>query len=217
MRDETASPFDSVPPSPPRGAASVPIAVYYQLAEELRGIKAQLAAATEHNAALTAQNQQLREQLEQLVAVAMQVKTQTPPEATVSPTPAPAPFALPKTSAPSAIAPPPPPTDRPLPRPSTGSPSLGGLAPLNLTPDSSPFTTEPEFQDLADWNALPAIDGFEEPRFSEQPVNPFPDGPSDRAQAPAGNWWTVVAIAAIGAMAFGVSFAIVRPLTQGQR
>ncbi|MCG9886013.1 MAG: hypothetical protein MH825_10655 [Cyanobacteria bacterium] len=212
MRDETASPFDSVPPSPPRGAASVPIAVYYQLAEELRGLKAQLAAATEHNAALAAQNQQLREQLEGLVAAAMQVKTQAPQTATVPPVAPAIASPQPKTPAPSAIAPPLP--ERPLPLPATGGGPLGSVAPLNLTPDSTPFGGKPELQDLADWNALPA---FDEPRFSEQPVNPFPDGPSDRAKAPAGNWWTVVAIAAIGAMAFGVSFAIVRPLTQGQR
>lgn len=194
---EPASPFDSVSPAP-RGSASVPIAVYYQLAEELRGVKAHLAAAAERNATLTAQNQQLREQLDRLVTAAMQVQT---PAAPVAPAPE--------------IAPPPPP-ERPIPMPSPLVTGMAG-APLTLPSDIPPaLPTDPALQDLAEWNALPDMGPMGE-LFAEQPVTPFPDGPSDRAAAPAGNWWTVVAIAAIGAMAFGVSFAIVRPLTQGQR
>lgn len=205
---DPASPFNSlVPEASGRGAsASVPIAVYYQLAEELRGLKAQLAAAAERNTALADQNQQLRAELERLVAAAMQVQQLPPPQ------PEPLPLSIP-TDATTAL-------DRTTDRTTASPPPLtfprGEELDAATPPVPVPLGAVTGGPDAADWDALPGMAPVDE-LFSEQPVNPFPDPPSDRAKAPSGNWWTVVAIAAIGAMAFGVSFAIVRPLTQGQR
>ncbi|TAD80157.1 MAG: hypothetical protein EA001_01495 [Oscillatoriales cyanobacterium] len=180
---------------------TIPVSVYRQLASELQATRAMLEAVQKHNAQLTQQRDRLRSDLDALAeAVATLRANATPQDAPRPIDPSP----LPVTPPPVTPAAPPP---------------LTALYPP--APAATPIAGDP-FQAAQGWNSLPDL----------EPVDQLyggPDGPgatplggfSNFGRSPAGEsssgLWPIVAIALIAATAFGISFALVRPILSNKQ
>ena len=199
--DSNVSPKSLVSPGS-SAQGTIPVAVYRQLASELQATRAMLEAVQKHNAQLTQQRDRLRSDLDRLAdAVAALRSTAAPQDAPRPIEATPAPVAMP-----------------------TAPPPVAAIPPLNVPPNlaPTPIAGDP-FQQAQEWSPLPDLEPADQ-------LYGLPDEPHPTSlggfnnfgrSAPAGESnsgvWPVVAIALIAATAFGISFALVRPILSNKQ
>ncbi len=206
--DSNVSPKSLVSSGPSGSQGTIPVAVYRQLASELQATRAMLEAVQKHNAQLTQQRDRLRSDLDALAEAVATLR------ANATPQDAPRPLdPNPLSVAPSApIAPPPPMAARP-PQPA--------LAP------NTPIAGDP-FQQAAvsDWNALPDLEPMAEfYGAANEPQSTRLGGlgnfgrstPNGGSGESSSGIWPILAIALIAMTAFGISFALVRPIMDSKQ
>lgn len=201
--DSNVSPKSLVSPgSSTQG--TIPVAVYRQLASELQATRAMLEAVQKHNAQLTQQRDQLRSDLDRLAEAVTALRSTAAPQDAPRPieaVPAPAPVAMPP------------------------APSMAAMPSLNVPPNlvPPPIAGDP-FQQAQEWSTLPDLEPADQ--LYGLPGEPQPTSfggfnTSFGRSAPAGEGnsgvWPVVAIALIAATAFGISFALVRPILSNKQ
>ncbi len=197
--DSNVSPKSLVSPGS-SAQGTIPVAVYRQLASELQATRAMLEAVQKHNAQLTQQRDRLRSDLDRLAdAVAALRSTAAPQDAPRPIEATPAPVAMP-----------------------TAPPPMAAMPPLNVPPSLTPTAGDP-FQQAQEWSPLPDLEPADQLYGlpGEPPANGFESFSNFGRSAPAGEAnsgvWPVVAIALIAATAFGISFALVRPILSNKQ
>lgn len=201
--DSNVSPRSAASPSLSSSQGTIPVSVYRQLASELQATRAMLEAVQKHNAQLTQQRDRLRSDLDALAeAVATLRANATPQDAPRPIDPSPLPVAPPPVTP---AAPPP----------------LTALYPPSPSAAPAPIAGDP-FQAAQNWSSLPDLEPVDqlygEP---EAPGATSLGGFSNFGRSGSGEsgsgLWPVVAIALIAATAFGISFALVRPILSNKQ
>lgn len=176
-------------------SATVPIAVYRKLATELKTTRHALQVSQAQQAQLLGQNERLRVEIERLAQAALALQTLAAPTAAAI---APPPFPTPNEWEDLAI----PPSPHPVPAVAQAP----GVVALNGPVGAA----GPE------GGLLPEVEPLEQ-LFAEEGMRPYTIERGGAGGEPAvGGWGMTIAVVLIAAAAFGISLALVRPLTPGR-
>lgn len=201
--DSNVSPRSAASPSLSSSQGTIPVSVYRQLASELQATRAMLEAVQKHNAQLTQQRDRLRSDLDALAEAVATLRANATPQ-----------------DAPRPIDPNPQPVTPPPVTPAA-PPPLTALHPSAPASPAAPIAGDP-FQADQGWNSLPDL----------EPVDQLYGGPDvpgathlgestnfgrSGSDESSSGLWPVVAIALIAATAFGISFALVRPILSNKQ